>query len=160
MAHVCFSTYVIERSPESFINDMKPTFYKKFFKSKKRSLGSKHRPGPATSASDATARGGQVTAGVSVSVQLRTSHLWSIDLIVIKQTTHDLAVSTSVSALEINDIPPVSFPATGVNLVHHILYPLNHRHRLDCLWRRPSLYFGICSGDKWSCSSKCSSHGH
>ena len=43
-------------------NDMKK-------KSKKRSLGSKHGPGPATSASDASA-GARVTTGVSVSVQL------------------------------------------------------------------------------------------
>ena len=96
---------------------MKPSFYKKIFKSKKRSLGSRHRPGPATSASDATASDGQDTAGVSVSVQLRTAHLRNINLTVIEQTAHDLAVSTTVSALEINDIPPVSFPATGVNLV-------------------------------------------
>jgi hypothetical protein len=86
-----FSTYVIERSFSLtlIINDMK-RIYKKFFKSKKPSLGSIHGPGPATSAStlitstadfmppipasDATASA-QVTAGVSVSVQLRPSHL-------------------------------------------------------------------------------------
>jgi hypothetical protein len=65
------------------INDMK-RIYKKVFKSKKSSLGSIHGPGPATStsthitdlmpASDATASA-QVTAGVSVSIQLRPSHL-------------------------------------------------------------------------------------
>ena len=71
------------------INDMKP-FYKKIFKSKKSFLGSIRGPGPATStstpitsttdlmpcipASDTTASA-QVTAGVSVSVQLRPSHL-------------------------------------------------------------------------------------
>ena len=64
--------------------------YKKVFKSKKPSLGSMHRTAPATStstlitsstdimpsipASDATASA-QVAAGVSVSVQLRQSHL-------------------------------------------------------------------------------------
>jgi hypothetical protein len=64
--------------------------HEKAFKSKIPSLGSIHGPGPATStstlitsttdlmpsipASDATASA-QVTAGVSVSVQLRPSHL-------------------------------------------------------------------------------------
>ena len=66
--------------------------YKKVFKSKKPSLGSIHGPGPATSTStvitsttdlmplipacdsDATVSA-QVSAGVSVSVQLRPSHL-------------------------------------------------------------------------------------
>ena len=64
--------------------------YRKVFKPKKPSLGPIHVPGPATStsgliisttdlmpsipASDATASA-QVTAGVSVSVQLRLSHL-------------------------------------------------------------------------------------
>ena len=72
------------------INEMK-RLYKKVFKSKKPSLGS-HGHGPATStltlitnttdlmpsihASDVTAsHGAQVTAGVSVSVQLRPSHV-------------------------------------------------------------------------------------
>jgi hypothetical protein len=71
------------------IDDMK-RIYKKVFKSNKPSLGSIYGPGPATStstlitstthlmpfipASDATASA-QVTAGVSVSVQLRPSHL-------------------------------------------------------------------------------------
>ena len=97
---------------------MKP-FYKNFFNSKIWSLGSKHGQGPA-SASNSTASW-QVTAGISLSFQLCTLHLWSIDLIFIEQTAHDLAVSSSVSALEISDIPPVSFPAAGVNLVY-ILY--------------------------------------
>ena len=39
-------------------------------------------------------------------------------LIVIKQTARDLGVSTSVSALEITDLPAVSVPAAGVNLVN------------------------------------------
>ena len=39
--------------------------------------------------------------------------------IVIEQTAHNLGVSTSVSALEISrDLPPVSVPAAGPNLVH------------------------------------------
>ena len=42
---------------------------KQFHKFKKRFLGSKHGPRPATSASDATASA-RATAGVSVSVQL------------------------------------------------------------------------------------------
>ena len=70
-------------------NDMK-RIYKKVFKSKKRSLGSIHGSEPETSTSthitstadlmpsipacDATASA-QVTTGVSVSVQLRPSHL-------------------------------------------------------------------------------------
>ena len=73
------------------INEMK-RLYKKVFKSKKPSLGSTHGHGPAIStstlitntadlmpsihASDVIAsRGAQVTAGVSVSVQLRPSHV-------------------------------------------------------------------------------------
>ena len=46
--------------------------------------------------------------------------------IVIKQTAHNLGVSTSVSTLEpeISDLRPVSVPATGANLVQHILYNL------------------------------------
>ena len=92
------STYVIER-PSKFlrvfdliINDMK-RLYRKVFKSKKPSLGSIHEPGTATltstiitsttdlmpsiPASDATATSAsaQVTAGLSVSVQLHPSHL-------------------------------------------------------------------------------------
>ena len=82
-------TYVIESSCflTLIIIDMK-RIYGKVFKSKKASLGSIHGPGPATStstlitsttgllpsesipASDATASA-QVTAGISVSVQLR-----------------------------------------------------------------------------------------
>ena len=67
--------------------------YKKIFKSKKPSLGSVHGPGPATlpstlktattdllpsnSAYDSDATvSAQVTAGVSVSVHLRSSRLW------------------------------------------------------------------------------------
>jgi hypothetical protein len=111
------------------INDMK-RIYRKVFKSKP-SLGLIHGPGPETStstlitdlmpsipASDATASA-QVTAGVSVSVQLRPSHFKYL-LIVIEQTAHSLGVSTSVSALEISDLPPVRVPAG----VHRILY--NH----------------------------------
>ena len=42
--------------------------------------------------------------------------------IVIEQTAHNLGVSTSVSALEIScDLPPVSVPAAGPNLVQYIL---------------------------------------
>ena len=41
-------------------------------------------------------------------------------LIVIKQTARDLGVSTSVSALEITDLPAVSVPS-AVNVVQHIL---------------------------------------
>ena len=43
-------------------------------------------------------------------------------LIVIEQTAHSPGVSTSVSALEISDLPSVSVPTAGVNLVywHHI----------------------------------------
>ena len=41
-------------------------------------------------------------------------------LIVIEQTAHSLGVSTSVSALEISDLPPVSVPAAGPNLVQHV----------------------------------------
>ena len=44
--------------------------------------------------------------------------------IVIEQTAHNLGLSTSVSALEISDLPPVSVPTAGVNFVHHISY--NH----------------------------------
>jgi hypothetical protein len=69
-------TYVIERS-FSLTSTMK-RIYKKVFKSKKPSLGSIHGPGPANSTSsvtsDATASA-QVTAGVSVSVQLCPSRL-------------------------------------------------------------------------------------
>ena len=85
------SNYVIERSFSLTLitNDMK-RIYKKVFKSKIPPLGSIHGPGPATStstlitsttdlmpsipASDATASV-QVTAGVTVSVQLHQSHL-------------------------------------------------------------------------------------
>ena len=38
-------------------------------------------------------------------------------LIVIEQTARNLGVSTSVSALEINDLPSVSVPAAGIILV-------------------------------------------
>ena len=41
--------------------------------------------------------------------------------IVIEQTAHNLGVSTSVSALEISDLPPVSVPAAGVNLLKYFL---------------------------------------
>jgi hypothetical protein len=87
----CNSTYVIESSFSltSIIVNMKH-IYKKVFKSKKASLGSIHGREPVTSTSaiitsandllpstptyDATASA-QVTAGDSVSVQLRPSHL-------------------------------------------------------------------------------------
>ena len=88
------STYVIEKpfSFTSIINDMKRAL-KKVFKSKKQSLDTMHGLGPATSTSTSTGPTGpmpfipafysesdgitsaQVAAGVSVSVQLRPSHL-------------------------------------------------------------------------------------
>ena len=40
-------------------------------------------------------------------------------LIVIEQTAHDFGVSM-VSALEISDLPPVSVPAAGVDIVHRL----------------------------------------
>jgi hypothetical protein len=43
----------------------------------------------------------------------------SIDLLFIEQTAHDLGISTSVSTLEINNLPPVSVPAAGVNLLYY-----------------------------------------
>ena len=110
---VYFSTYVIKRSFSltSIFNDMKG-IYKKLFKSKKPSLGSVHGPGPATSTStlitnttdlrlkpsipasdsDATASA-EVAAGVSVSVQLRPSHLLSIDLLL---SSRPLIISESL----------------------------------------------------------------
>ena len=85
----CLASYVTVTLTLTIINEMK-RFYKKVFKSDKPSLGSIHGPGPATStstlitsiddlmpsihASDATAST-QVTAGVSVNVQLRPSHV-------------------------------------------------------------------------------------
>ena len=38
-------------------------------------------------------------------------------LIIIEQTAHNFGVSTSVSALELSDLPPVSVPAAGVDLL-------------------------------------------
>ena len=84
------STYVTERSFFlTLINEMK-RIYKKVFKSEKLSLGSIRGPGPANSTStlitsstdlmpsiparDATASA-HITAGDTVSVQLRPSHL-------------------------------------------------------------------------------------
>jgi hypothetical protein len=83
--------------------------YKKVFKSKKPSMGSIHGPGPATStstlitstdlmpsvpatSSDATASA-QVSAGVSVSIQLRASHLLNVDLLL---SSRPLIVSESL----------------------------------------------------------------
>ena len=51
------------------------------------------------------------------SFALRIFKYW---LIVIEQTARNLEVSTTVSALEISDLPPVSVPAAGVNLVQRI----------------------------------------
>ena len=88
------STYVIKRSFSLtlIINNMKH-IYKKLFKFKKPPLSSIHRPGPATltltliksttglmpsiPASDASdaITSAQVTAGITVSVQLHQSHL-------------------------------------------------------------------------------------
>ena len=73
-------------------------------------------------------------------------------LIVIEQTAHNFRVGVSTSGsfsdLEISasDLPPVSVPAAGVNLIHHFLN--NHFHRLDCSWRPPNLHFGF--RDQWS----------
>ena len=64
---LCNRDVFLSLSTISF-NNMK-RFYKKILEFKKRSLGSKHGPGPATSASDTTACA-QFTAGVNVSVQL------------------------------------------------------------------------------------------
>ena len=74
--------------------------------------------------SDANASA-KVTSGASVSVQLHPSHLkhWLIAS-VIEQTAHNLRVSTSLSALEIIDLPPVSVPATGVTLNNHLIYAI------------------------------------
>ena len=107
--------------------------YKRVFKSKKPSVGSIHGPGPASFASTSTGTtdpmpsllacdtesdgttSAQVTASVSViQFRLRIYKYW---LIVIKQTARNLGVSTSISALEISDLPSVSVPAAGVNLV-------------------------------------------
>jgi hypothetical protein len=98
-------TYVIESTFDSaiIINDIK-RIYKKHFKSKKPSLGSSsiHKPGPATLTStstgttdlmpsilacesDATASAQVTGAGVSVSVQLRQSHLLSIGLLLLSR---------------------------------------------------------------------------
>ena len=46
------------------------------------------------------------------SIALRIFKYW---LIIIEQTAHNFEVSTSVSALEISDLPPVSIPAAGPN---------------------------------------------
>jgi hypothetical protein len=54
--------------------------------------------------SDASA---QVTAAFSVSLQL-TRSIFKYLLVVTEQTAHNLGVSTSVSALEISDLPLVS----------------------------------------------------
>ena len=80
------------------------------------------------------------------SFDLRIFKYW---LIVIEQTARNLGASTSVSALEINDLPPVSVPAAGVYRVQHIL-----NNRLDCPWRPPSLHFDFRVGDQWSYSCK------
>jgi hypothetical protein len=98
--------------------------YEEAFKSKKPSRGPIREPGPATSTSThitsttdftpsipsdtshATASA-QVTAGGSVSVQLRP-FICEYLLIVIEQTAHNLGVYTPVSALEISDLPLVS----------------------------------------------------
>ena len=113
------------------------------FEPENPSYGSMHVPGRATSISTSSgltdpmlsipvcdpdaiqAAAAQVTAGDSVSVQLRPS-LFRYSLIVIKQTAHNFGVSTSV---EISDLRPVSVPVAGVNLIQHIS---NHRNRLDC----------------------------
>ena len=96
--HHLNSTYVIKCSLSFtvIINDMK-RIYKSVFKSKKPSQSSIHGPGPATSTSTSTGTtdlipsipsfdsvgtaSTQVNAGVSVRVQLRPSHLLSIDLL-------------------------------------------------------------------------------
>ena len=73
--------------------------------------------------SDVTASA-QVTAGVSVSFQIRPIACLSIDFFVIEQTAlsaHNLGVSTLVSAPEIADLALVSVPVAGVNLDRHIL---------------------------------------
>ena len=54
----------------------------------------------------------EAAAGVSVSIQ-RRPRIFKYRLIVIEQTAHNFKVSTSVSALEISDLPPVSIPAAG-----------------------------------------------
>ena len=51
------------------------------------------------------------------SFALRIFNYW---LIVIEQTPRILGVDTSVSALEMSDLPPVSVPAAGVNLLQRI----------------------------------------
>ena len=87
-AHLC--NRVLPLTLTLTINEMK-RFCKKLFRSKKPSLGSIHRYGVATStstlitgtadlmpsiyASDVTASTQVTTAGISVSVQLRSSHL-------------------------------------------------------------------------------------
>ena len=48
-------------------------------------------------------------------------HVFKYRVIVIEQTAHSLGVSTSVSALEISDLSPVSVPTAGANLVQHVL---------------------------------------
>jgi hypothetical protein len=74
-------------------------------------------PNPPAS-SDATTSA-QVTASVSVSVQLRTSRL-SINF-VIEQTAHLPAVSTSVPALEICVLPPVRFLTAQLSTTSYII---------------------------------------
>ena len=56
---------------------------------------------------------------VSVWVFSFTNYIFKYQFNVIEQTTHNLGVSTSVSAFEISDHLHVSC-ATGINLVHHI----------------------------------------
>ena len=48
-------------------------------------------------------------------------HIFKYWLIFIEQTARNLGVSTSVSALEISDLPPVSVPTASVYRVQHIL---------------------------------------
>ena len=88
---------------------------------------------PSILAGDETANG-QVTASVSVSVQLQrclTYRILKPWFIVIEQTAHNLGLSTSFSALEISDLPPPVSVHPLVNLVHYIL----HLHQLDCQCR-------------------------
>ena len=137
-----FSTpYVIESELSlshwsSIIKDTMNRILKNVSKSMEQYLGSIHGLGPATSTSTSTGAtdlmlsipscdsdgiaSAQVTADVSVSVSfaLRIFRYW---LITIEQTAHNFGVSTSVSALEISDLPLVSVPAAGVNILNNHL---------------------------------------
>ena len=91
---------------------MKRFFYKKVFKSKNPI----HGRGPATSTSSSIV--GTIDPIPSISASGATAS---------EEVIHQ-AIGDSEGLQEINDLPPVSFLAAGVNLIHNLLI---HPNRLD-----------------------------